>query len=539
MPGTILVSVLEFMDLPLSSSTSIRVSMGKIEYKISDKGNFSFPLTSLRDDLIVKIQDDDGNEISSTGFHIRLILEKVVWEDIFPLGTGHLHLRLQFILSDEERGRIRILRQTALKKKHDELLSIDRKGAESDSRASTGNAASPFQANDEVSESPKERFQQEAVSHIQSPVGFRNDEESGVRNVVGANLDKKQQKPNISDHYEETSSTKPVTQEVNLTQSQHKGKKPENQLPAVKQLQRVTSSEELSNYLRNSEQIDVVRNNPLQSNLEKDGEKYSEKKNPQGRTLTPSNVKKMISAFEGGLPQDMRPHIKPPPIKLQPSTIGTKETSKTQLLEQHKSLNTVSEELLQEKVKSREQIKLLQDQVLPKETMQLKELSTNDILNNQTDSNSRNKSKVTHKKDIEEEKYNKELISEGSCDLHIQRDSMEDLVNKYYSLESSQVWIFPDQQRKICRTSIGKGAMDILEIQDFPKLETLEKEAYVVSETEGGKYEKIQEIGQSKTNNSNDNGNENSGGPINQVIKVAIIIGFGVLVLFTRQRNTR
>ncbi|MCI21829.1 transcriptional regulator ATRX-like protein, partial [Trifolium medium] len=41
MPGTIMVSVLEFMDLPFSSSTSIRASLGKIEYQISDKGNFS------------------------------------------------------------------------------------------------------------------------------------------------------------------------------------------------------------------------------------------------------------------------------------------------------------------------------------------------------------------------------------------------------------------------------------------------------------------------------------------------------------------
>ncbi|CAL0320302.1 unnamed protein product [Lupinus luteus] len=513
MPGTILVSVLEFMDLPLSSSTSIRVSMGKIEYKISDKGNFSFPLTSLRDDLIVKIQDADGNEISSTGFHIRLILEKVVWEDIFPLGTGHLHLRLQFILSDEERDRIRILRQAALKKKHDELLSSDRRGAESDNRASTSNAASPIQTNHEVSESPKERLQQEAVSRIQSPVGFGNDEESVVRNVVGANLDQKQQKPNIADQYEETSSEKPLTQEVNLTQSQHKGKNPKNQSPPVKQPQRVTSSEELSNFL-SSEQIDVVKNNPVQPNLEKDGGKYSEKNTPR-RNPSPSNVKKMISAFEGGLPQDMRPHIKPSPIKLQPSTIGTKESSMTQHLEQHKSLKTVPEGFLQEKVKSREQINMLHEQVLPKDTMQLKELSTNDIMNNETDSNSRNESKVTHKKDI------------------------ENLVDKYYSLESSEVWIFPDQQRKICKTSIGKGAMDILEIQDFPKLETLVKEAYVVSEIEGGKYEKIQEIEQSKTKSCNDNGNENSEGPINQVIKVAIIIGFGILVLFTRQRNTR
>ncbi|RYR20546.1 hypothetical protein Ahy_B03g065716 isoform B [Arachis hypogaea] len=151
MPGTIMVSVLEFMDLPLSSSTSIRVSMGKIEYQISDKGNYSFPLTSLRDDLIVKILEADGNEIARTGIHVRLILEKGVWEDMFTLGEGHLHLKLQFILSYEERDRIRIMRQSALKKKHDELLSSRRRGAETDSSTVIGNDALPFHTNDEVS----------------------------------------------------------------------------------------------------------------------------------------------------------------------------------------------------------------------------------------------------------------------------------------------------------------------------------------------------------------------------------------------------
>ncbi|KAL2997788.1 hypothetical protein AAZX31_09G060600 [Glycine max] len=151
MPGTIMVSVLEFMDLPLSSSTFIRASLGKIEYQVNDKGNLSFPLTSLRDDLIFKILDSEGNEISRTGVQIKLILEKGVLEDNFPLGGGHLRLKLQFILSDEERDRIRSLRQSALKKKHDELLSSSRRGEESDSRTVIGNAALPFRRNDECS----------------------------------------------------------------------------------------------------------------------------------------------------------------------------------------------------------------------------------------------------------------------------------------------------------------------------------------------------------------------------------------------------
>ncbi|XP_028774180.1 uncharacterized protein LOC114731208 isoform X2 [Neltuma alba] len=146
MPGTILVSVLEFMGLPLSS-TSIKVSMGKTESLISEEGDFSFPLASLREDLIIKLQDSDGNEISRIGFHTKSIVEKGVWEDIFALGHGHLRLKLQFILNDEDRDRIRMMRQSALKKKHDELLSSSPRGSESDS-ASVGNAALAFR-NDE------------------------------------------------------------------------------------------------------------------------------------------------------------------------------------------------------------------------------------------------------------------------------------------------------------------------------------------------------------------------------------------------------
>jgi hypothetical protein len=38
-----------------------------------------------------------------------MILEKGVWEDMFPLGEGQLHLKLQVVLSDEERDRIRMM----------------------------------------------------------------------------------------------------------------------------------------------------------------------------------------------------------------------------------------------------------------------------------------------------------------------------------------------------------------------------------------------------------------------------------------------
>ncbi|XP_047157477.1 uncharacterized protein LOC124828253 isoform X2 [Vigna umbellata] len=397
MPGTIMVSVLEFMDLPLSSATSIRASLGRIEYQVNDKEKLSFPITSIRDDLIFKIQDAEGNEISRTGIQIKLILEKGVLEDKFPLWGGHLRLKLQVILSDEERDRIRSLRQSALKKKHDELLSSGRRGEESDSRAVLGNAALPFRRNDEVSESPKKHLQQDLA-------GSRDEKESDAR----TQLDHKQLNPNIADEYKESSSTKPV--------SQHKGKKPAYQSPSEKHPQRAIGSEEIA-VLFGSEKNDVPASNLIQPHEEESGLQYSEKRASLGRI--PSNVRKMISAFEGGSAQDKKSQIKPPPTKQQESSDERRYSSKTQHLERDKSKKT-------------------------------------------------------------------EL-----ADLH----------------------------ERVKSASLN--------------------EAHVGTRTEGSKHEKMVKIKDSKPKTSDNNGDENSGGPFNQVVKVAIIIGFGLLVLLTRKRRKR
>ena len=39
-----------------------------------------------------------------------MVVEKGVWDDIFSLeGGGHVHMNLQFVLSEEERQRIQIM----------------------------------------------------------------------------------------------------------------------------------------------------------------------------------------------------------------------------------------------------------------------------------------------------------------------------------------------------------------------------------------------------------------------------------------------
>ncbi|GMI94877.1 hypothetical protein HRI_003157000 [Hibiscus trionum] len=62
---------------------------------------------TLRDNLILTLQGDEGNEISRTGIEIRLVVQKGVWDDIFSVeGGGHVHMKLQFLLSEEEHQRI-------------------------------------------------------------------------------------------------------------------------------------------------------------------------------------------------------------------------------------------------------------------------------------------------------------------------------------------------------------------------------------------------------------------------------------------------
>lgn len=38
------------------------------------------------------------------------VMEKGTWDEVFPInGGGHVHMKLQFILNEEERNRIRVV----------------------------------------------------------------------------------------------------------------------------------------------------------------------------------------------------------------------------------------------------------------------------------------------------------------------------------------------------------------------------------------------------------------------------------------------
>ncbi|XP_030490774.2 uncharacterized protein LOC115707077 isoform X3 [Cannabis sativa] len=371
MPGIILVSVLEFVDLPVSSpssSISIKISMGKREYQTWDKGEFSFPLTTLRDNLTVVLQNAEGNEISQAGVETKSIVEKGLWDDFFPLkGGGHVHMRLQFVLNEDERNRIRMMRESALKKKRGEPL---------DCRTSSSVAVA---TNDS--------------SQVASPVWH----------MIS------------SDKNKETSSAIDSTQRVDV------------------HLRRIDHRE-------SNEKVEAQS---FSSKTPTRAMKSSESNSSRGRRGSleriPS-VKKMISAFETNVDQDMKPQIKSQQEKLQENKIGL------ELKERKTAVNMKTVQGTSEK---------------------LEKLST---------------------------------VKGGQ--------KLMDLRGGYS--------IKPEVHKE--KTNFST--------QDKPK-----EDGGIVKEVDRSKKShKVREL------KANSEEVKSSGGPVGQAIKVAIIVGFGVLVLFTRQK---
>lgn len=48
--------------------------------------------------------------LSWAGVETKSIVEKGLWDDLFPLeGGGQVHMKLQFVLNEDERTRIRLM----------------------------------------------------------------------------------------------------------------------------------------------------------------------------------------------------------------------------------------------------------------------------------------------------------------------------------------------------------------------------------------------------------------------------------------------
>ncbi|KAG6723414.1 hypothetical protein I3842_03G205800 [Carya illinoinensis] len=618
MPGNILVSVQEFIGLPSSSPSSpirLKVSMGKIEYQTSDKEEFSFPLTTLRDNLIVTLLDADGKEISRAGVETKSIVERGFWDDLFPLeGGGHLRMKLQFVLSEEERNRIRMMRESALKMKHDELLKYSIHSPKSDT-STDSNVALSLDLSIEASVSVKEEASKACL--VSNPVIFREVENSGSESIKGIHLDQNQSTP---DQYEELLSAMPASQgvDIHLTEVSYREPVEENEsktLPAEYPTRAIC----FDGVLSVESGLDIAAtSNSISHDLEETMSHSHQKRTQPGKTR--SNVRKMISAFESSLSQDMQSQVKPPPTEFQSGQSITEAPLKSQHLNKGKKRSTKAEDsisgrptnpFLAEELKHgptyirkrEEQISLLGHKS-SQESWQLEELNNKKFQIIGTMPNLENEFKAVHKEvDKEEEKSHQDSMQtstsetptvsgrmldehsgrhphnffidkQASCSNPVREESRRGIqtkniqkidvegasrhrlesveynVKKHSLFESSGVWIFPVEARRLCVTTGGTKMIDLMggysmepEVH-LGKLNLSMGDNVEEHSVDAGIAVKVNKDEKTchKIRNSKHEKSENietSRGPVGQVVKVAIMIGFGLLVLLTSQKNNR
>ncbi|XAR53433.1 hypothetical protein NMG60_11021980 [Bertholletia excelsa] len=570
MPGTINVSVLEFKDLPSSSpssSISVKVAMGKRESeRAGDKGEFSFPMTTLRENVSITLKDSQGNEILHKGVQTMLVAEKGSWDEFLPLeGGGQVHLKLQFVLSEEERNRIRLMRESAMRKKKGELLSSSSKWSENVSSAG-GIVMSSLPINYEVSDSrnrviPKAMSVGDLLTHaetLSSPECTAQNKEKNVQQT--------QLKPDDTDGLEETSSSASILRRNNKylgdVHHSYSVEKIETNIHHFDVRKRPVLLQEASSSMNKTVTISKLKNHQedqLQQNpLEK----------------TPSNVRKMISAFEGSLAKDTRPDTEPPVADIQAAKeeMEASKDLKSKIMAKAVKLTSgrlknpfLTEELQQVHTHARKSEEhIVFDETLPKSkssgnAAKHEMRKPNQDLVRLSAAEAATVLGSSHKEHLSINEQDTAVTNRHGSRVHTQsRNSHEISMQRTLevqlkvaafcenelSSESSGAWIFPDHTRRLCMTTGSKQIMELVGVPGIQERTHKGKKSFSLSE----KVEKFGNYNQLTKDDKNPHelrksepgstaGVENSTGPIGQAIKVAIMVAFGTLVLLTRQRK--
>uniref|UniRef100_A0ACD5T6I5 Uncharacterized protein n=1 Tax=Avena sativa TaxID=4498 RepID=A0ACD5T6I5_AVESA len=122
MPGSIKITDIQ---PPVTTPLFLQVAVGKREYSGNiGQDAFSFPVTSLRDSMVMTLYDADKELVSKTDVNTKAIVELGMMDVVFSLHSGRtIILQLKFLLSDEDRKRVQEMRNSAVKRKQQELLA--------------------------------------------------------------------------------------------------------------------------------------------------------------------------------------------------------------------------------------------------------------------------------------------------------------------------------------------------------------------------------------------------------------------------------
>ncbi|CAD5335087.1 unnamed protein product [Arabidopsis thaliana] len=499
MPGTIQVSVLGLIDVqtssPGSSNTSIKVAMGKLEYQTSDSGDYIFPVTRLRENLIVTLLDVNGNQILQKEIETRMIIESGFLEEKLSFnGYGNVQLKMQFVLSEEDRNRIRFLRQSALRKKHEELVNGS-SFTKSKSIASDLSSLSSMQSRDIV-----------AVASSKTNLGLSQETKlktNADRDPVSSNLI--MWKPEVKDSVEKTN----IQLSSSDVSSSKKAKTPES-VSLVKQEETGLSKPERKPKRKS------MRRSMSDSNL--------------------NNVRKMISNFEVKVTQDTKIRT----AKIQTDSCKDAE-EKTKA--QPPAESTVNLEKSEER-------KIISFNNMEKSVCSDNTDRCDDLVIVSRDERTMD----IEDKSLEHSTRRSDLLSTQRRSLVVEVRDDEKKQNKSVWLKDSQLenargsrlWIFPDEAKDLCcETDLGTRHLDL----DLAEANLLQKRIdestrenigergsrciNIAKINSNNKWTNIERSKKQKSENSAES--ESSGRPVGQVMRALIVVGFAGLVFLTRQ----
>lgn len=538
--------------------------MGKRVFRTRDLGDFSFPLTTLRDNLVVALVDTEENEIAHTGIQTRTIIEKGCWDEIISLeGGGHVHMKLQFVLSEEDRSRIRVMRESAVKKKQDVNPSINLRYSEV-----TGSTSDPVETSmpntPEVSDSLARSINIEVIGHevvapqagslaksatssVHPQSDYQNREESTLESPI----------PNAADHNEGASSSS-VRHGVKsqFLQVDQRGpvEKLETHLPLAP-IPSIPFVEQEVSSMSESESEISEKSTSATSEMQDDPIHKSEYQGPLGKT--PSNVRKMISAFESNLVQIPANTSKRADIVLgdtEPSQAAQKlESSTTPISSKGKDskvedISTAAHGELTVKERKKSAVEFMRPSTLGTATSSGR-MNQDQLQVVQAYSFSDEPLGSSESSAVEGGDTSTEL--ESSTKLYIQvasnqkTKSLECYEEEYHSSERSGMWIFPDNTQRLCITTAGKKVMKILgrleaRTRQEKKYSSKSQMAEKCNVPFRNEYET--KMGERNFCNQQESGPESSpddasSGLVGQVLKIAIILGFGAFVFLTRQKE--
>ncbi|KAL3535622.1 hypothetical protein ACH5RR_004083 [Cinchona calisaya] len=594
------------------------------------------PLTTLRDNLVVRLLDAEGSEIALTGIQTMSIVEKVSWDEIFPLdGVGHVHLKLQFILNEEERNRIRLKREAAVKKKQESFSNISHKYPEIASSAGSSVASSP-QAEQKVSGLEEsipvishkypEIASSVGSSVASSPQVEQKVSDSQARTVLRvASLDNvvmlasllpnpdvssaglqsnygseegsilKQGIPKDTDRREVTLSA-PTIHGTEAHQIAFEEKLETQSSRPKLDMNLVSGKKHSSDSITSGSDVAEKRSS-ASVRLDDD---HSDKSQPQGLLeKSPSNVRKLVCAFESSqAKQGVKAAVEVPidgsePKKVQkgdhqkdsdpkdviapvePSSGRVKnpfvagdlkpalETSSRRGVNIGSAKSAV-DSISNEERKSSEQLSLAAIRSVEKALGTREWMESPEKLERSSTTEQATTSGRMHGEQPKRV-YSFKLFSEkrsfggpsyvggkgrdDSSKIDIQvasydkSKSLEYSEEEHFYSENSGMWIFPNNTKHLCITTAGKRVMNLLGNVPTEAKSNKNKKSSSSSgdmRKQGSEYQRHQKEshtpGKSRSESSSDDA---SGGFVGRVIKIAIIVGFGVLVFFTRQREPR